>query len=144
MSITIEEITRDHMETQELAFLTKQIPLDAILGANNNGHIARTIIRGSIPVGIIVLMNGENVMVAVHPDHQRCGIAMRALELMGAIVFDEMGLPGVKFTTLSERPSNKLAIKFGIEEISGVLGENSYEFTKDQWNVYKNDKSSFD
>ncbi|WP_093289068.1 hypothetical protein [Pseudoxanthomonas sp. CF125] len=117
MTVSLESLRREHLDSPALQFLLPGLPPEAILPLETIGGIAQAILYDEITVGILTVTLQHEAMIAIHPDYQRKGIALASLVLAKSVAV-RRGITWVIAKARIGRPSNGLLAKFGAVETS--------------------------
>ena len=125
MTVSIEPLTKAHLDSPALQCLLPGLPLEAFLPLETSGGIAQAILHCGTTVGILAVTTEREAMIAIHPDHQRKGIALASLDLAKSVAA-QREITWVIAKARIGRPSNSLLAKFGAIETSRTDDEIFY------------------
>ena len=115
MTVSIEPLTKVHLYSPALQSLFSGDPPESILLLEKSGGVAQAILHGNIIVGILTVTTNLEVMIAIHPDHRRKGIALAALNFFKSVAAQRK-IISVTAKAMIGRPGDRLLQKFGAVE----------------------------
>lgn len=115
MTVSIEPLTAEHLDSPALQFLLRGLPPARIAPLETSGGIAQAILHNGTIVGVLTVTVEREAMIAIHPDYQRKGIALAAVDLAKSVAA-ERGITWIIARAMVGRPSNGLLDKFGAVE----------------------------
>lgn len=124
--VSIVKTSKAHLETAALRTLIKW-PEQQLLGIDDDGGLARTILYDGQIVGVVLVMPDGELMALVVPEYQRRGVATEAVRQILGVARKDKGFAKLVATARIGSPGSRLVAKVGAVEVRRTTEEISYE-----------------